>query len=580
MNILAGFEVPSGRRVEIPERGHLAWFGQTQLSGKTTALEAFVARGGFKAVAFVTKRGESSFLTGRTIAPFFSEPTNDPEQPLWRWVKSILEASQQRKMRFEESWIIEACEKPKQAVKLADVHENIIGLLRGERDTRPVKKGKDKKERWLRRPVSGMNQGVYTSLNAYFNIVMPQLARLPYSKKIDLRPGLNVMDLREYSLELQALVIRSVMEYVYLHERNTRVIVPEAQDFVPEGRNSPVKMACENMVRKGAADGNFMWLDSQDMAAVDKTMLRQVSIMGCGVQGEINEIERTVRTLFGSTLKPHDIGRLKVGEFYIRLPGGDIHKTYVQPAWMDSEVHAQAIAKGDESVSSARAMLKEFQTKRSADGAAADKEEELVYKQKYEELQVLHDDLKTQHKLLVESHDGLAQRLAIIEDHRVKPSAGTNGRHCRTSSGDAGIVEQSIVAAAVAAADGDGIPNLDEIYQHVIDRARKDPGVLQLLTTSPELRVTVERRVINANGDSMQGKMAILIADKFFDKPRSIDEIRAECLRRGFFAAKTNNAVFTQRGSLSDMLKLGFFTLEAGCYQVVPGMKVHIQEAK
>src|ERR1700686_4099616 len=133
MSILLGFEIPTGRRVEIPDEGHAAFFGQTQLSGKTTLIEAitFRAPANVKAVAFITKRGEGSFLTARMISPYFSEPTNDPEQPLWRWVSAILEASQQRKLRFEESWIIRACEEPKRAKSLADVHSNIISLVEG-----------------------------------------------------------------------------------------------------------------------------------------------------------------------------------------------------------------------------------------------------------------------------------------------------------------------------------------------------------------------------------------------------------------------------------------------------------------
>lgn len=360
--ILLGWEIGTGKRVEIPDTGHLAWFGQTQLSGKTTALEAIAFRGRLRAVAFITKQGEGGFLTGRMIPPYFSEPTNDEEQPLWRWVKSILEASQQRKMNFEESWIIRACEDPRQANTLAEVHSNIKSLISGEGGYVEKGRGKKKKREWKysRKPVSGMNAGVYTSLKAYFDIVMPQLARLPYTKKLELGPGLNVMDLRGYAMETQALVIRSVMEWVYQHEKNVRVIVPEAQDFVPQGKNSPVKMACETLVRKAGANRNFMWLDSQDMAAVDKFALRACSIVGIGVQTEMHEIDRALATTFSPSLKPIDIARLKIGEFFVRTSEARVSKVYVQPAWMDSEVHAQAIAKGEESIAGARDMLTAF----------------------------------------------------------------------------------------------------------------------------------------------------------------------------------------------------------------------------
>jgi hypothetical protein len=367
--ILLGWEIGTGKRVEIPETGHLAWFGQTQLSGKTTALEAIAFRGELRAVAFITKQGEGGFLTGRMIPPYFSEPTNDEEQPLWRWVKSILEASQQRKLNFEEAWIIRCCEDPRSAKTLADVHANIKALLGGEGGYVEKGRGKKKKREWkyTRKPVTGINAGVYTSLKAYFDIVMPQLARLPYTKKLTLHPGLNVMDLREYAMETQALVIRSVMEWVYQHEKGVRVIVPEAQDFVPQGKNSPVKMACETLVRKAGANKNFMWLDSQDMAAVDKIMLRACSIVGIGVQTEMHEIDRSLAGLFTPQLRPVDIARLKIGEFFVRTPEARVTKCYVQPAWMESELHAQAIAKGEESVSSARQMLRAFKDSRKID---------------------------------------------------------------------------------------------------------------------------------------------------------------------------------------------------------------------
>lgn len=368
--ILVGFTVPAGERFEIPETGHMAAIGQTQLSGKTTLLEAIAYRGHLKAIAFITKRGEGSFLTARPIQPYFSEPTNDAEKPLWQWVKSILEASQQRRLNFEEAWIIRACEDPRPAKSLADVHDNIKKLLAGEkrlvdRMRRGKKLAKGHKEEWVRKPVTGMNASIYTSLKAYFDIVMPQLARLPYTKRLELKPGLNVMDLREYATETQALVIRSVMEWVYQHETGCRVIVPEAQDFVPQGRNSPVKMACETIVRKGAADRNFMWLDSQDMAAVDKVMLRACSIVFAGVQTEMHEVDRSLASMFTPTLKAQDIASLKIGFFYVRTPDVRGEKVYVQPAWMDSEPHAQAIAKGDLPMESARQMMRAFEKERS-----------------------------------------------------------------------------------------------------------------------------------------------------------------------------------------------------------------------
>ena len=77
--------------------------GQTQEAGKTTTLEGLISRlEGFRAIAFVTKRGEGSFGTARRIQPYFKERAD------WVFVQSILEATMRERMKFERSWIINA----------------------------------------------------------------------------------------------------------------------------------------------------------------------------------------------------------------------------------------------------------------------------------------------------------------------------------------------------------------------------------------------------------------------------------------------------------------------------------------
>jgi hypothetical protein len=607
--ILLGWEIGTGKRVEIPETGHLAWFGQTQLSGKTTALEAIAFRGGLRAVAFITKQGEGGFLTGRMIPPYFSEPTNDEEQPLWRWVKSILEASQQRKLNFEEAWIIRCCVEPRIAKALKDVHENIKALLDGEGDYVEKGRGKKKKREWkyTRKPVSGINAGVYTSLKAYFDIVMPQLSRLPYTKKLTLHPGLNVMDLREYAMETQALVIRSVMEWVYQHEKGVRVIVPEAQDFVPQGKNSPVKMACETLVRKAGANKNFMWLDSQDMAAVDKIMLRACSIVGIGVQTEMHEIDRSLAGLFTPALRPVDIARLKIGEFFVRTPEARVSKVYVQPAWMSSELHAQAIAKGEESVSSARQMLRAFKISRESKPApsspaphqllqiqtlerdenephernalpgdrASDsdvsnssedqesnsdavsatllrasesEDDEKMWREKYEALEA-------EHKTLIEAHDALAKEV----------------RRLRGVITARGSVEHGVTLPADGFANGG---DKEAIYRYVVDRAQKDPGIMELLTRRPELRVKVERQTVEMDDSTIIGRIARLVHEGYFKQARNGPTVQKELKRRGCDQPTTN--LYKPLNRLTEM---GFLTLEPDGFQEVPEMKVQVQKA-
>jgi hypothetical protein len=72
-----GYEVGSGLPVEIP-LAHTFVTGQTQLSGKTTALRAIVERSRRRALAFVTKRGEA--FEGR---PIYTRTVTRPRSARW-----------------------------------------------------------------------------------------------------------------------------------------------------------------------------------------------------------------------------------------------------------------------------------------------------------------------------------------------------------------------------------------------------------------------------------------------------------------------------------------------------------------
>ena len=353
--IRLGYQLGSGKPVDIPDDRHIAISGQTQRSGKTTTLEALVRRSGKRAVAFVTKRAEAGFRDARIIAPYFRDSAD------WQFVSSILEAMLGERMKFERSWIIDACRGAK---RLADVLANVKRNLHGEANPAYQEwyRSKKKKRRkapneWLKRPAQGLNAGVLTQLEAYLDIVIPQIERLPYTRSLDLTAGLQVMDPSEYSTELQALVIRSVLEWVYLYERETVVIVPEAWEFIPQNRRSPVLLAAEELIRKGAAANNFIWLDSQDIASVHKNVLRSVTVWVIGKQMELNELGRAADYLRAARVREEEIAFLGRGQFYVACDNR-VEKVYVQPFWI-TDAHAAAIARGEEAVESAEKIWRE-----------------------------------------------------------------------------------------------------------------------------------------------------------------------------------------------------------------------------
>lgn len=342
--ILLGYELGSGDPVEIP-LGHLVVIGQTQESGKTTTLEALISRHAGRGLAFVTKRGEASFRVASPIPPYFRERCD------WPFVASILEATISEKLKFQRAWIMRLCqpytekhvswEAPRSLADVADNCEKAITVTKG------------------------ISQSVYVELREYLRLVLPEIERLELERaglpdRLNLRAGLNVMDLADYIFPVQALVVRSCLEWINRKENNTIAVIPEAWQFAPKQRGSPVKLAAEEFVRQGAALRNYIWLDCQDLAGVADVLLRQVKVWIFGVQRATREIERTLEHIPANLKRPRpaEIATLGKGQFVVCFER-QMYKVYVQPAWM-RPAHAEAIARGEEPVETAREIANAY----------------------------------------------------------------------------------------------------------------------------------------------------------------------------------------------------------------------------
>lgn len=342
-----GFEVGTGRPVSIPF-GHLAVTGQTQQAGKTTCLEGLVSRSGSDAIAFLTKRGEGSFRVCEYIAPYFKDRTD------WPFIKSVLEARAGEKLKYEMAQIINLCQEYTGPEGTWDAPETLADILHNA-------------EIAMKSKVRGFVRNVYTVLTEYLREVVPGIETMPYSKTLDLEPGLNVMDLIPYQFHLQALVIRSAIEWVHGNADRTVVVIPEAWHFAPRRGQTPVRFAAEEFIRQGAALKNFLWIDSQDLASVSAVLLRQVKVWLFGVQREATEIEKTLALIPADVKKPTKaaIAHLGIGQF-VACFDREMYCVQVQPAWLSS-AHCEAVARGEEPIESAQQVLKEF----DEDAAAA-----------------------------------------------------------------------------------------------------------------------------------------------------------------------------------------------------------------
>lgn len=516
-----GFAVGTGAPVFVPV-AHLAVTGQTQASGKTTTLEALVARSGLRAVAFVTKRHEGSFRgEHHRIAPYFRERAD------WQSVAAILEAVMRERMRFERSWIMRACKGTK---TLADVHRNVRRLMEKSK---------------------GLSADVYLTLDHYLEIVVPQIERLDAQfggGDLALVPGLNVMDLSTYTTELQSLVIRSVIEWVYEHGRDVLVIIPEAWEFIPQARGSPVLLACEQLIRKGGAGGNFVWLDSQDIAGVHKNVLRSVGVWLLGVQREANEVRRALAHIPGKKPTIDDVMQLERGQFFVCY-GRTVVKTYVQPQWMD-DANARLVALGERPI--------------WVPPLAPEPEDSTV---KEEEAAALRDQ-----------NEQLKARVRVLESElremvdRALPRMPPQELPGRPASGPPPVRASALPPPSPQSSFGD----IDWIYACVKERALadSDPKMLALFQRTNEMEVTRTVERIRVDTKTQPGFLAMLIVDGYFAKPVAGSTVVEELKRRGRAVHHAN--VYRDLNRLAEQ---GFLTKEGDGYQAVPGMKINIIEA-
>ena len=591
MTILAGYEIGTGTPVHIPA-AHMAITGQTQRSGKTTAMESIVERSGMKAVAFITKRGESAFQFGHETQPYFRERAD------WMFVKALFEQLTNSSQSDKEAEIIRLCDGAK---SLEHVWERVQKAMDGKHSKR--------------------KDDMYIRINAYFEQVMPKLLKVPRSNKLELKRGINVIDMRDYDHGVQEILIQNAFQWVYEKEENTIFVVPEAWDFLSEEHGSITRTAGREFIRRAAALHNFLWADCQDIRGLDKVILGMMGIWLVGNQREMNEMARTIKSFPSLPAPPSvtEIMTLGIGEFFV-LHGTESRKVYVQPVWADA--HACALyAKNRGADGKPRMPLPKMPPPPKRPRSEITLEESLAEKTTNAESNV------PEHRVPSESHvDSVVPDDGSGEPHQ-RPSKGReDSAHTETGKLRAEIAEirgqvkslGDLVRAFLEKSTYELTPKgqqllrdeearsnftngkegtmtketktapgfnagdeaqYEAIYQWIRDRARRDPELLSLLVSKPELRIKVERPVLELDGGSIGGRIGILITKKFFETPKTSQDVFRELVRIGHLSPKAVKLGGKVGQEISKLATLGFLTLEASGYQSVPEMKIRTVEA-
>ena len=308
--VLLGFEIGTGNPVYM-KQAHTVALGMTQ-HGKTTALEAIISRTkNGKALAFRTKRGEAGFNNYHNVQPYYKSRAD------WQYVESLLNVALREKVQYQPfmRWAILQVTK-KHPKTLREVLQNAIAC----------------QEKYPRR------KEVFEQLAAYLELVVPELEKHTFSEKLELVEGVNVMDISDMGTETQQLVIAASIEYIHDNLTGVIVIIPEAWESLPQNRATPVKIVAEKFIRKGAAIGNLLYLDSQDIGGIDKQPLRQCDNWVMGRMKEAHEVDRLLDQLQGvKVAKAEAFQTLPLGTFYAVL-GNDVKKVYVLPAGVPDQM--------------------------------------------------------------------------------------------------------------------------------------------------------------------------------------------------------------------------------------------------
>jgi len=525
-----GFAVPSGDPVTIPV-GHMAVVGQTQQAGKTTTLEACAWRvpDDFSVLAFVTKRGEGGFTNGvNAVPPYFKEQAN------WEYVSSILEATLRERMKFERSWIMRAC---KGAKSLSDVHRNVKTLMA---------------------TAKGLSADIYYQLDHYLDKIVPQVRAIGPSIPLMLaRTQVNVMDLSPFSGEMQGLVIASCLETAYKSLQKTIIVIPEAWEFLPRTRRSPVTYAAELYIRKGGALKNYLWIDSQDLAGVHTPVLKQVQIWLLGVQREINEVKRTLAHIHGVKKPKVDaVAGLGLGQF-IACFGQQAITTYVQPTWL-SDNAAQGVAVGNYTATET-AEWREHQRPQEEDPMDAELKAENDR---------LRGEIATLRETLAEWERG-AEGLT-----RLAPPA-TQADYQKDFSGRGSRIppagaEGGLTPPLPASSPLNDLNYWPLLKQRILADADVQVALLKIKAQRPELIIESVIQEVAYSTDNPRGRLAKMIGAGIMDTP-----IKPGVIIKEF--ARTGGAVHPTRLSeyLGEFVRMGMVTREdGGTYVKAPGLKI------
>ena len=240
------------------------------------------------------------------------------------------------------------------------------------------------------------------------------------------------------------------------------------------------------------------------------------------------------------------------GEFFVCF-GRQMHKVYVQPAWMYQN-NARDIALGIISVESAT---------RPAPAEANQGDE--MWKEQFEQERAKNqllakriDDLERE----IAKRPRLGSKIEVPAPAAVHGSKEQNGGATATRSPIEGFPAISLA---------------EELYPFIAERLKTEaPALLMSVSkTIPELEVSIKREKLAIDTSKLIGRVAVLIAEDYFNADRGVKETTDELGRRGWPSANPRVSE-----AFAELVAMGFLRKTPNNqWRVVEGMKVNVVEA-
>jgi hypothetical protein len=342
----------SGEKVSIPVF-HTGVFGQTGV-GKTSLLKYMLKQAkaeGYKAVIFDSKLTQPEFKGIGVDVPFYLQESTDPDV-----YKSLIEGMRTRgrgNMDRYRGGFIEICE-PFDAPPAKD-YEDIGRRLEAKlHDSR----------------IRGGTRAMYSEI---YHDHLKLMELLGSSKYVwdDIRNYIDKYDILRVptrdlpNLNLQGLVVRSIVEALLPIGRRLIFLVDEAPNFVNQKQYNPAKSALQQLDGQGRSREIYGWYSGQTISGFDKANMKNLWYWILGREMERNEAETVFQTQTDKILTAEQIKKLKVREFIVATP--EFTKLVTVPEISTPVlIEEAAVALPDEDWSDVEEKISELEVKLSA----------------------------------------------------------------------------------------------------------------------------------------------------------------------------------------------------------------------